>query len=121
MSDCTCNCGCAPLKTIKQGDDCYIAVTIYLNGVALAESDLVMLDLLEYCFEESNPRTVAAADAWNATLEKFLLPISQQESFLLEDGKNKLDLRVKFSNGGILGARHRRKMRVLEANSTEVI
>lgn len=122
MSDCTFACGCmGQLPNIKQGDDYYIACTIYYNGVAFGVNDLPLLDLLEYCFEDGKPRTIKAADSWSPALGKFLLPVSQEQSFLLDEGKTRLDLRVKFQGGNVLGARHRRSLRVLEANSMEVI
>ena len=122
MSDCTFACGCmGQLPNIKQGDDYYIACTIYYNEVAFGVNDLPLLDLLEYCFEDGAPRTIKAADSWSSALGKFLLPVSQEQSFLLDEGKTRLDLRVKFQGGNVLGARHRRSLRVLEANSMEVI
>jgi hypothetical protein len=117
---CKCECGVSP-KTVKQGDEYYLACTIYMNGVAMSASHVPLLDKLEYCFEDANPREVKAEDSWNGILGVFLLPVSQQETLLLEEGKNKLDLRVKFVGGNVFGARHRRNVRILEANSMEVI
>ena len=117
-----CNCGCATdLPIIKQGDDVYLQVTLYFNGVAITANELPLLDEIEYCFEYEEPRKIKATDAWNGTLEKFLLPVSQENSFALEDGKTNIDVRVKFLGGNVLGVRQRNRMKVLEANSQEVI
>ena len=80
-----------------------------------------LLDEIEYCFEYEKPRKIRAADAWNDTLGLFLLPVSQENSFALEDGRTDIDVRVKFLGGNVLGVRRKDRMRVLEANSTEVI
>lgn len=113
--------GCADFPAIKQGDDVYLQVTLYLNGEALTADSLAMLDEIEYCFEEEPPRTIPAAEAWDDTLEKFLLPVSQRNTFALEERRTSFDVRVKFVGGNVLGVRQRRRMNVLEANSTEVI
>ena len=118
------NCSCdraAALPTIKQGDECFLAATVYFNGAAITENELPLLETLEYCFDDSAPKTVSAASAWSRALGAFLLPVTQRETQLLEDGRAQVDLRVKFLGGGVLGARQRRDMRVLAANSMEVI
>lgn len=120
MSECNCSSTSA-LPIIKQGDDVYLQVTLYFNGAAITANELPLLDEIEYCFEDENPRKIKAEDAWNDTLGKFLLPVSQENSFALEDGKTNIDVRVKFYGGNVLGVRQRSRMKVLEANSTEVI
>ena len=120
MADC--NCGSASaLPIIKQGDDVYLQVTLYFNGAVITANELPLLDEIEYCFEEENPRKIKAEDAWNDTLGKFLLPVSQENSFALEDGRTNIDVRVKFYGGNVLGVRRKGRLRVAEANSTEVI
>ena len=120
MAECNCSTS-SSLPIIKQGDDVYLQVTLYFNGDVITENELPLLDEIEYCFVYEEPRKIKAADAWNDTLEKFLLPVSQENSFVLEDGKTNIDVRVKFYGGNVLGVRHRDRMRVLEANSQEVI
>ena len=120
MAECNCSSTSA-LPIIKQGDDVYLQVTLYFNGAAITANELPLLDEIEYCFEDENPRKIKAADAWNDTLGKFLLPVSQQDSFALEAGRSDIDVRVKFLGGNVLGVRQRNRMKVLEANSTEVI
>lgn len=122
MADCNCGCGTTgSLPLIKQGDDVYLQATIYFNGVAVTKNELPILDEIEYCFEEENPRKIKAQDAWNDTLGCFLLPVSQENTFALEQGRTNIDLRVKFYGSNVLGARQRNRMKVLEANSQEVI
>lgn len=120
MADCNC-ATTTDLPIIKQGDDVYLQVTLYFNGAAITANELPLLDEIEYCFEYENPRKIKAADAWNDTLGLFLLPVSQENSFALEDGRTDIDVRVKFLGGNVLGVRRKDRMRVLEANSTEVI
>lgn len=120
MADCNCGSTSA-LPIIKQGDDVYLQVALYFNGAVVTANELPLLDEIEYCFEEENPRKIKAEDAWNDTLGLFLLPVSQENSFALEDGRTNIDVRVKFYGGNVLGARQRSRMKVLTANSQEVI
>lgn len=120
MADCSCSTS-SSLPIIKQGDDVYLQATLYFNGNAITANELPLLDEIEYCFEDENPRKIKAVDAWNDTLGLFLLPVSQENSFALEDGRTNIDVRVKFYGGNVLGVRQRRRMKVLEANSQEVI
>ena len=120
MADCNCTTT-TDLPIIKQGDDVYLQVTLYFNGAAITANELPLLDEIEYCFEYEKPRKVRAADAWNDTLGLFLLPVSQENSFALEDGRTDIDVRVKFYGGNVLGVRRKDRMRVPEANSQEVI
>ena len=121
MKTCSCNCGASALPTLKQGDACFLAAAVYFNGVPITEQELPLLDTLEYCFADARPKCVPAAEAWSRALGLFLLPVTQEETLLLEQGKTNVDLRVKFFGGNVLGARQRRELRVLEANSLEVI
>jgi len=120
MADCNC-ATTTDLPIIKQGDDVYLQVTLYFNGAAITANELPLLDEIEYCFEDENPRKIKAEDAWNETLGLFLLPVSQENTFALDDGRTNIDVRVKFLGGNVLGVRQRNRMKVLEANSTEVI
>lgn len=120
MADCNCSTA-TNLPIIKQGDDVYLQVTLYFNGAVITANELPLLDEIEYCFEYEKPRKVKAADAWNETLGLFLLPVSQKDSFALEEGKSDIDVRVKFYGGNVLGVRRKDRLRVAEANSTEVI
>ena len=120
MADCNC-VNNNNLPTIKQGDDLYLLANIYFNGAIITANEVPILDELEYCFEDEEPRKIKAADSWNDELGGFLLPVSQEQSFTLEDGRTNIDLRVKFYGGNVLGARQRNRLKVLEANSMEVI
>lgn len=122
MADCNCGCGTTgSLPLIKQGDDVYLQAFLYFNGDPITENEVPLLDEIEYCFADENPRKIKAADAWNDTLGCFLLPVSQENTFALEQGRTNIDLRVKFYGSNVLGARQRNRMKVLEANSQEVI
>lgn len=120
MADCNCSTN-TNLPIIKQGDDVYLRATIYFNGAAVTASEVPLLSDIEYCFEDENPRKIKAADAWNDTLGAFLLPVSQENTFALEEGRTNIDIRVRFYGGNVLGARQRNRMKVLEANSMEIL
>ena len=120
MSECNCNCT-SSLPTIKQGDDCFLQCILYFNGERITANELPLLDEIEYCFVNEDPNTVKAADAWNEGLACFLLLITQEQSFALEEGRTALDVRVRFRGGNVLGSRQMAKMRVLDAASEEVL
>lgn len=118
----SCNCNTvSSLPVIKQGDDVYLQLTLYFNGEVITAAELPLLDEIEYTFEYGESRRIKAEDAWNEALGLFLLPVSQEDTFALEDGSTNLDVRVKFLGGNVLGVRSRKRMKVLEANSMEVI
>lgn len=119
MIDCNCSVGAIP--AIKQGDDYYIPVHLYFNGDEITDNELPLLDEIEYCFDERDPMKILAAEAYSAAMECFLLPVSQEESFALDEGKTTFDVRVKFYGGNILGVKKKAKMRVLDASSEEVL
>ena len=50
----------------------------------------------------------------------FLVPLSQTETFALEDGDTvSLDVRVEFPGGDVIGTRTMEQIRVLDALSEE--
>ena len=121
MTDCCCSDLKTALPSLKQGDGCFLAATVYFNGAAVTENELPLLESLEYCFEDDAPRTVRADEAFSPALGAFLLPVAQTQTHRLETGRAKLDLRVKFRGGNVLGARRKAVVRVLGAASGEVL
>lgn len=108
-------------KTIKQGDMVWLPLTLYLNGEAVTESTLVLMEEIEYALGRCTIRRMAAADAWNETMQCFLLPVYQRDTQRLCPGYHEFDVRVQFYGGGVLGVRQKEKIKILDANSKEVI
>lgn len=118
MQDCICTCA---LPQIKQGDACSIQVHLFFNGQEIGAGLVPMLEEIEFAFEDLEPVRIPAREAWNDTLGCFLLPVMQEQTFLLEEGRAALDVRVRFLGGGVLGAREKRELKVADANSGEVL
>lgn len=121
MMNCECKCNCKTLPTIKQGDDCYLGVTIRFNGTPIPKQDFYLIEKIEFCFEGGIPHAFKPDEIWSDALHVFLLPVTQEETQMMGEGKTDLDVRVKFYGGNVLGARQQRNLNVLPANSWEVI
>lgn len=118
MQECICTC---EIPTIKQGDACSLQVHLYFNGEEIDAELVSMLEEIEFALGELQPVRLPAADAFNETLGCFLLPLTQEQTFLLEAGRTTLDVRVRFYGGSVLGARDKRALRVADATSGEEI
>ena len=108
-------------QEIKQGDAVYIPVTIYLNGEAVTTDTLILIDKVEFMLGKCVRKLVDAAEAWNETLGAFLCPLLQADTLWMRPGLYDFDCRVMFYGGGVLGVRQKEKIRILDANSMEVI
>lgn len=111
------------IPTIKQGDAYSIPITLYFNGEKITEDLIPLLEEIEFTLgdEGVEPVRIPAAEAWNETLEKFLLPVTQEQTFALEEGRTTLDVRVQFLGGSVLGVREKAKIKVVDATSEEVL
>jgi len=111
----------ATYKTIKQGDAVYIPVTLYFNGDAIDDETLLLIDKVEFMLGKCVRKLVDAAEAWNDTLGAFLCPLLQADTLRMIPGLYDFDCRVMFYGGGVLGVRQKEKIRLVDANSWEVI
>lgn len=111
----------ADYKIIKQGDAVMLPVTIYLNGEAITESTLLLIDKVEFMLGNCVRKVLDASDAWNTTLGQFLCPLDQADTLRLCPGFYDMDCRVQFYGGGVLGARSKERVKLIDANSRRVI
>lgn len=111
------------MPTLKQGDECIIPVTMYFNGERLGAEHLPLLEAVEFTLgdEGAQPVCLPAADCWSEALEAFALPVTQEQTFALEEGRTALDVRVRFRGGGVLGVRRKANIQVADATSERVI
>lgn len=109
------------VPVIKQGDEVWIPVDMYFNGEPITADVLLLLEEIEFTFDDQKPVRIPAAEAWNETMRCFMLPVTQEQTFALEDGSTHLDVRVQFYGGAVLGSREKIKMKVLDATSEEVL
>ena len=116
-----CNCGTGSLPIIKQGDAYAVQVSLTFNGGPIVYSDLDLIEEIEFTFDDLEPQSYDPASIYNATLGKFLVPMSQEQSFWMGHGITTLDCRVQFRGGDVVGVKSKSRIRVREANSYEVI
>lgn len=110
---------CAHVQ-MKQGDAGYVPVEIQVND-ELIGGDAHLIRRIEYALGKCLVKEIRAEDAWDAGMGMWLLPFDQGDTILMRPGVYDFDLRVYFTNGGVLGARQRKKVHLLDANSMEVI
>ena len=108
---------------IKQGDACCIPVALYFNGEPITAALLPLLEEIEFTLgaEGTPPVRMPAAESWSETLGMFLLPVTQAQTFALDEGRTTLDVRVRFYGGSVLGVREKASISVADATSEEVI
>lgn len=110
------------VPTIKQGDAYYLPVHLYFNGEEINADLLDMLEEIEFALADLEPVRLTPAESYSEALGCFLLPLTQKQTFELEEGRTTtLDVRVQFLGGNVLGVRQKAKMKVLDATSEEVI
>lgn len=118
MQECTCP---NALPTLKQGDACSIPVHLYFNGEEIGAETLVLLEEIEFALGDLDPVRLRASDAFNTAMGCFLLPVTQEQTILLEEGGTTLDVRVRFRGGNVLGVKRKGKMNVADATSEVVL
>lgn len=109
------------VATIKQGDAYNIPVKLYFNGNPVTDETLSLLEEIEFALGDLEPVRIPASEAWSSVLGKFLLPVTQQMTFALPEGRTTLDVRVQFLGGDVIGVREKAKIRVVDATSEEVL
>lgn len=104
--------------SIKQGDACAVPVRITLGGEAVtAES----VELVEFML--GDVRKLYPGDAeYDADMQQFRVPLTQEDTFSLpEDDAVRLDVRVRFRGGTVLGTKKYVPVVTLDAVSREII
>ena len=109
------------IYTIKQGDACVLPVEILLNGTALTDEDLPLMDEIEFMLGRCVRRLVRAEDAWSEALEKWKFELLQADTLYMRPGVYDIDVRVQFYGGSTLGMKNRQKVRILPSMSRKVI
>ena len=109
----------APL--LKQGDAYKFPVTLYLNGEKMTGSILPLLEVIEFTLGNLEPVPLDPTEIYSETLEAFLFPVTQEQTFALEEGRTEMDIRVQFLGGDVLGIRQKIKLKVMDATSEEVL
>lgn len=104
---------------IKQGDAYGIPLEIKLNGAALTASDV---ETVEVFVGDGIRKLYPDEITYNETLGSFIVPVTQEETFTLPEGETvRVDVRVQFPGGMVLGVIDELKVRVADAISEEVL
>lgn len=108
--------------SIKQGDAYNIPVSITVDGETVNAETIALIETVEFMFSEDVRKMYPEDVTFDSEDNVFLVPVSQEETFALEDGeKIPFDVRVGFLNGIVVGTKTMQKIKVLDALSEEEI
>lgn len=104
---------------IKQGDAYGIPLDIQLNGAALTGADV---EQVEVYIGDNIRKLFPEQITYNDALGSFIVPVTQEETFELPEGETvRVDVRVQFPGGMVLGVVDELKAKVADAISEEVL
>lgn len=109
------------IPCIKQGDAYFIPVELYFNGDRITAEEVPLLEVIEFTFGDLAPMKFDPADIYDTTVGAFLVPLTQEQTFGLEDGKVLVDCRVQFLGGDVVGVTKMMRIFVRDALSGEVL
>lgn len=103
---------------MKQGDAYALPVALKLDDALVTESDLDMIESVEFMISEDIRKVYPDDVTFDGENNMFLVPVTQAETFSLEDGSTiSVDVRVEFHGGEVIGTRTMEQIRVLDALS----
>ena len=104
------------MEHIKQGDSYLIPVYIQANGQPLNISDVTEIEFTLGNTSKLYPGKVE----YDETNNRFLYPLSQEESFLFRPPLVTMDVRVKMLGTNVVGG-DRKSIEVIKALSRQVL
>lgn len=105
---------------IKQGDAYALPIRVSIDGEPVAERDLVLIRSVEFMISEDIRKVYPDEAAFDRENGVFLVPVTQKETFALEEGGTiRVDVRVEFSGGDVIGTHTMQALQVLDALSEE--
>ena len=107
---------------IKQGDAYNIPVSITVDGETVNGETVELIETVEFMLSEDIRKVYPEDVTFDSVNNVFLVPVSQEETFAMEDGeKIPLDIRVGFSSGDVIGTKTMQQIKILDALSEEEI
>ena len=108
------------IPCIKQGDAYDLRIALELNGEALTAEDLPLLHCVEFMLGDGVRKVWPEEGGFlNGT---FLMPLTQADTFSLEDGETvEFDARIHFVGGAVVGLKKKLRVMVCDALSEEVL
>jgi hypothetical protein len=108
--------------SIKQGDAYAVPVSITVDGETVTAESLGLIDTVEFMVGEGIRKVYPGDVTFDYENSVFLVPVTQDETFALEDGDRiSFDVRVGFVGGDVIGTKVMQKIKVLDALSEEEI
>ena len=108
------------IPCIKQGDAYDLRIALELNGEALTAEDLPLLHCVEFMLGDGLRRVWPEEGGFLGGA--FLMPLTQADTFSLEDGETvAFDARVHFTGGAVVGLKKKLRVKVYDAISEEVL
>lgn len=106
--------------TIKQGDAYALPIRVSVDGEVLTEQDLGLIQSVEFMVSENIRKVYPGDVAFDPENNLFLVPVTQTETFALEEGGTvQVDVRVEFSGGDVIGTKTMENIDVVDALSEE--
>lgn len=106
------------MVAIKQGDSYYLPVSVTLDGNAL---ELEAIACAEF-YLEGRRKLYPGEVSYDAMTQTFQIQLSQEETFAWVANKAvTLDIRLKFTNGDVIGLPKPLSINVSRALSREVL
>ena len=104
---------------IKQGDAYGIPLEIQLNGETLSDADV---EKVEVFVGDGIRKLYPGQITYSPEISCFVVPVTQEETFTLpENERIRVDVRVQFPGGMVLGVSDELKAKVADAISEEVL
>lgn len=108
--------------SIKQGDAYAVPVSITVDGESITAETLSLIDTVEFMVGEGIRKVYPGDVTFDYENSVFLVPVTQDETFALEDGDRiSMDIRVGFASGDVIGTKTMQQIKILDALSEEEI
>lgn len=108
------------IPCVKQGDAYDLRIALELNGEALTAEHLPLLHCVEFMLGDGVRKVWPAEGSFLDGA--FLMPLTQADTFSLEDGETvEFDARVHFIGGAVVGLRKKLRVKVYDALSEVIL
>ena len=108
------------IPCVKQGDAYDLRIALELCGEALTAEALPLLHCVEFMLGGGLRKVWPEEGSFRDGA--FLMPLTQADTFSLEDGETvEFDVRVHFTGGAVVGLKKKLRVMVCDALSEEVL
>ena len=106
------------IPCVKQGDAYDLRIALDFNGEALTAQHLPLLECVEFMLGDGVRKVWPEEGSFRDGA--FLMPLTQADTFSLEDGETvEFDVRVHFTGGAVVGLKKKLRVMVCDALSEE--